>query len=223
MRKPFNTKFDEINQTFTFANGNGALRIAKQYPGYAKWVIRFGQDMSVGETEEIDFFREEYIIIRDNKVEISEGLDLTGSYNIIETDQYYILEMSNFTQVFNIPAKIDIETELVVDVVSYADADEERAIREKLSQNNKHSIVTPNPSNGQFELHLTADEETEVEVTIYDNGGQIKTAPMRYFIGNGGESIKSTQLLNQNLPSGIYYIRIVGDGISEMQKIVIER
>ncbi len=215
-----NQAFDLENRTFTFINGNGALRIAKDYPGYAKWEIKFGRDLSNGTEENIDFYREEYIIIKNNKVEFSKGLNIGSAYRVTEDEHFYTVELINFSQTFEIPETVDMETELVVEVSSYADADEARIIREELGKSTNNVNVFPNPSNGQFNVEVITAANTSLEIAIYDELGTRIMNSTRYSSNDTTVSITNADF-HRDLTPGVYFIMITGEGISEMRKLVV--
>lgn len=216
-----NQSFDLVNRTFSFIGGTGALRIAKSYPGYAKWSISFGKDVGVGEEENVEFFREEYIMIKDNKMVVSDGIDLGNSYQIFENEDAYVIQLTDYSQTFFIPEGIDMDSELVVDISSYADADEARIISEKLATATSNVTVYPNPTSGAFQLDVITPAESDFEVTVYDNMGTRIRDSKRYSATEAKLSIISTDL-GKDLTPGVYYIMIHGEAISEMRKLVVQ-
>ena len=75
--------------------------------------------------------------------------------------------------------------------------------------------ITPNPNSGDFTLHFDS-ALGQVEVTIYDEQG-------RQVACQSGRACDGFHWHLEELPSGVYFVRVVSDGRVLVRKIMINR
>ena len=83
---------------------------------------------------------------------------------------------------------------------------------------NRLFSVYPNPASGKFYLKVSLKESMDVRYTVLDLIG--KTVLDNVLSLNAGENIREISL--ENLPKGIYIIRLSLDGETVNQKLVVE-
>ncbi len=79
--------------------------------------------------------------------------------------------------------------------------------------------VYPNPTNGDFTIDLKSRSNSPVDVTIYNSLGKV-------VYNNANFSINKQSQIELNLSNqreGIYFLRVKGEGINVMKKIVIQK
>jgi hypothetical protein len=81
-------------------------------------------------------------------------------------------------------------------------------------------VIYPNPViNGVIHMPIDIEEETDLSVQISDQFGHTALTMNKTMTpGNGPLDIDVA-----NLKNGIYFIRIIGNGVNESQKIIIMR
>ena len=78
--------------------------------------------------------------------------------------------------------------------------------------------VFPNPSNGQFTIDIKTKNNQPVQMRIFNAFGS-EVYRENDLVINGATS----KLVNLNdLPEGIYYLNLHGDGVNIIKKIVIQ-
>lgn len=76
----------------------------------------------------------------------------------------------------------------------------------------------PNPNNGSFSIEIEARQALNTKLSIVNVMGKtIHTQPLNVIAG------KSSNQLNVNLASGVYYLRIDGAGSSKVQQFMVTR
>ena len=99
-------------------------------------------------------------------------------------------------------------------------ADYELDIYDATPENNLKTAdfkIFPNPASGYFNVSLNADDGQTVQVNLFDFSG--KQIVNREFETTGGMLTK--QIGIENLPSGIYTVRMTYDGRSGSRKLVV--
>ncbi|MEZ4936138.1 MAG: T9SS type A sorting domain-containing protein [Crocinitomicaceae bacterium] len=75
-------------------------------------------------------------------------------------------------------------------------------------------VVFPNPSSGNFQVRLTGTANGTFDYQIIDITGKI--------IEDGNQTQRSFDMDLTNLESGIYYLRIVNNGVAKINKLIIK-
>ncbi len=222
---------DIENSTYKIYNTNGFISIDKSYSGYVevKFTLWRAFDDYINQIEDENMtpdkiLFEEYIRIRNNRVEISAGLKGNKAIKITETLNSIQVELVNFEHTFNIPTEIDIDNELVARVSGFNEFDEERFLEEELKKSSKSSAFTisPNPTRGAFVIStpsLAFDQI--VEVRLYSiKGGYLRTLYRGSFYK---DEVSLVELQVNDLSDGVYTLTIIGEGFVETKKLVISR
>ena len=84
--------------------------------------------------------------------------------------------------------------------------------------NNLNLKVYPNPNDGNFTIDFIAGKETRIEVFLYNTVGQV--ALNKIFTSAEDRFLETMDV--KHLPKGVYYLKIVTDGGTVVEKIVIE-
>lgn len=167
---------------------------------------------------------EEYIRIKNNRVEISAGLKGNKSIKITEMLNSIQVEFVNLEHTFKIPAGIDIDKELVARVSGFSELDEERFLKEELKKSSKSATFTisPNPTGGTFVISsLSSTFDRIVEVRLYNIKGSYLRTLYRGSLRKDEFSLIELQV--NDLSDGVYTLTIIGEGFVETKKLVISK
>lgn len=166
-------------------------------------------------------FSEEYIRIKNNIVEISEGLKDNKSISISTFGDLITIDITNFEHSFKIPEEVDVNDELVVNVSAKSDPDYERIVKEELQKSQDQSTfsVSPNPASEILTIS-SFDTDESVEINLFDSSGKLIR---NLYQGNLLEQRGDMIFYIEDLADGIYLLTIVGESIYETRKIVISR
>lgn len=88
-----------------------------------------------------------------------------------------------------------------------------------MNRSSINTVVSPNPTNGNFNVSFTLPSAMYVEVSITDMTGRQVAPPEIKYCGEGFNNVYFTGGLND----GIYLVRVYGEGVSEVRKVVVER
>ncbi len=164
---------------------------------------------------------QEYIRIKNNQVEISEGLRGNKSIKVVEDKDIISIELLDFSHTFNIPDGVDIENELVARVSGFTEFDDERFLNEALAKSEQAPMfdLSPNPNNGRFAIGVNSPSSNEsVQVKLFDAQGSYVRTLFNGILNNENGQI---EIETGGLANGIYFITIVGNGIIETKKLII--
>lgn len=81
---------------------------------------------------------------------------------------------------------------------------------------NGNMVVSPNPFNEKLSVYLNLPSSKKLTIYISDMNGRRLVTQSQVF----KEGSQEFQMNTSNLPRGMYFLRIEGDGISESQKII---
>ncbi len=84
--------------------------------------------------------------------------------------------------------------------------------------NNFQIDIFPNPTTGMFDMHVTTDQVFAGKIVILSATGQ--AIQKIDFEHDGGVSTRGFDLSGK--PAGIYYIRIIGDNVLKMKKLILK-
>jgi len=82
------------------------------------------------------------------------------------------------------------------------------------------TLLYPNPNDGTFTLVYGSDQDENIVILVYNQLGQKVDEFERKTINR---SIRTTIKLNNSLPNGIYYIKVVSNNHNYSTKIIVER
>ncbi len=223
----YENDFDMVNRKYIVKNGNGFLKIDKSYAGYVGFNFKLWESTtdSQSETDEevIDpasIFIDESIMVQDNELILSDGLRNNKGIVVEELADFFLVRLVDFYQEFDIPEGVDMDN-VSANVSAMSESDTDRLTKEQLAEENAIEVF-PNPSNGDFTIQLGKTIDTNVEIKLYNVQGALVKSFGTFQGITKGQNI-SISASNMNLPNGNYIISVVGDGIIEINKIVIQR
>ncbi len=88
----------------------------------------------------------------------------------------------------------------------------------RMGLNNESIVIYPNPSDGQFRIQLNGYESTNMQVIITNSIGQVVYANMM----NVNDAVFVNEVDLSSLPAGSYSVRLVNDGNSIVENIIIK-
>jgi len=89
-----------------------------------------------------------------------------------------------------------------------------------VSDNTVTTRIIPNPNQGEFTISLESGADQLLSLRIYDALGQVVYNDLHYPAHAGAQQIRVNGL---ELPNGLYYLNITGNGIQQNHKIVISK
>ena len=96
-----------------------------------------------------------------------------------------------------------------------------------VTENQEHqgiSMVYPNPSAGSFNIMFDIQQNSEVNLTIYDMTGRQVVTLINNTLIKGNHKIlwNGTNFLGQKVPSGFYFYKLTIGNHCEMKKLIVE-
>ena len=88
----------------------------------------------------------------------------------------------------------------------------------RMGMNNESVIIYPNPSDGQFRIQLNGYESANMQVIITNSIGQIVYSEMM----NVNDAVFVNEVNLSDLPAGSYAVRLVNEGNSIVENIIIK-
>lgn len=218
----YDNYISEGNSTYVVENGNGHLFIDKKTIGFVslKFMIWNEGRKNVYEGELTDIeedkkYLEEEITIRNNELILSSRFKDNSGITIEETEEYFKVIFKDFSARFPLPNNIEVE-DLAISVIGYADADNDR-MRDRFLAEDKGVRISPNPSEGEIQVDLSNLSTESISLDIFSmEGKKIKN------LGVFNPLIESViHLSDLNIPNGTYLLLVNGEGILEVNKLVI--
>lgn len=141
-----------------------------------------------------------------NNVQVSEsysftlGNVVTGSYNLwegIHNTQIIAFVQDGVTMEIH-------QSGIALDyVVGVTETDELR------------TLIYPNPATEQINVDFNADLEDQVRISILDINGRLMSSDTY-------QGVNKVQLPVDALPAGIYFIKVEGESINQMEKVIVQ-
>ncbi|MBU0519732.1 T9SS type A sorting domain-containing protein [bacterium] len=78
----------------------------------------------------------------------------------------------------------------------------------------------PNPFNAEMSVQLSIQQQQNLQVAVYDVNGRLQAALYQGLIETGIHRLTWSAV---DVPSGLYFVKVVGDNWSEVQKVVMVR
>ena len=89
----------------------------------------------------------------------------------------------------------------------------------QISESDIQLSVSPNPASEKLQLKYSISAPGRVSIALYNLSG-IKLYNTENQIKNAGMQTETIYFENLNLPTGIYYIKVVSDGMQRIQKFL---
>ncbi len=104
------------------------------------------------------------------------------------------------------------------DPTSFSFISKTKTLESRNNFNRDGITVTPNPANTGWSISLSAPQNVEVTINLYNISGKLLMSSMKKLQRGSNQIYQSCQ----NISSGVYFIEIVGAGINKKEKVIKE-
>ncbi len=139
----------------------------------------------------------------------------TGPRQVVALDSYRISASNNYGRGFSLSQKRFITADPTGIKGSDSEGDNNKSIEGRIRIKSY-----PNPFNSATTMVFSADKQSEVKIDLFDITGKFVK---NLFAGVVSEGEKSISLSGDNLPSGVYFIRLVSDQSSMTHKLILNK